>query len=152
MASDAKITLTSKGKKAVFSLLEAKKIFDNAARHGLLLVGKKVLKEARDGIKNPPKSGFFYKIRGRRHKASAPGQYPANTTGQLRRSVNFKVIGKDKMIFGAIAKHGLFMEKGTRFIEPRPFLARAAKDTEKEAAIIMKKALSEEIERSATRR
>lgn len=144
MARDG-IRLTSSSKQELDGLDKIKKTFQNGINHGLTRVGKLVVKFATAGIKNPPKTGVQ---RSGRNRASSPGEFPADQTGELRRSINFKVQGgSKKMIFGAKKLHGKFLEKGTRSIEPRPFIDRTVKDTNKQVEIILEKALDEEIKR-----
>lgn len=89
-------------------------------------------------ILKPPKTGRLYRIPGRkkRHRASAPGEPPANLKGNLRRGVDFIVEGSDKMTFGEKEPYGRILELGGRrtfsngnsvYIEPRPYLIRAVK-------------------------
>jgi hypothetical protein len=49
-----------------------------------------VAKEMKKSIITGSKSGRQYFIKGRRHQSSAPGQPPANSTGQLVRSIKVK--------------------------------------------------------------
>jgi len=83
------------------------------------------------------KTGRIYikRLNGRlvRHRASAPGEAPANFTGNLKKSVGYDVSGSDKLIFGAGGKkskvhYAKFLEQGTRKMQPRPFLKKAIED------------------------
>jgi len=135
--------------KRVFLGIEGTKdrIFETGIRRGLYRVGKKNLKDIRNGIKNPPKTGRFYNFKGRRKRASAPGEFPANRTGRLRRSTDFSVQGSKRMIIGAKAFYGPFLEEGTQIMEPRPFLIRVIRDNEKVNWNQMQESLKEEIKR-----
>lgn len=82
---------------------------DGAIRRGIrqtwFSFARDLTKEARKEILRKPKSGRTYvRIdragRRRRHVASAPGETHANITGELRRSVTWKVHGADSMDFG----------------------------------------------------
>lgn len=99
------------------------------ARIALYNIGKENVRFTRDIIKRGPKTGILYRIPGRkrRHRASAPGEAPANLTGTLRRGVNFKVKGSDQMEFGDTEIYGKFLEIGTRRMKPRPHLIKAVK-------------------------
>lgn len=100
----------------------------HGVRNGLSELGEILSKTAKDGITNPPKTGRYYKYKGRRHRASAPGEYPANRSGELRKSVIFIVKGREKLIFGAgggKAYYAKYLEKGTVFMAPRTFLEKA---------------------------
>jgi HK97 gp10 family phage protein len=116
-------------------------------RVGLFQVGKFVVKVARDGIKTGPKTGRVYKFKSRNKRASSPGEYPANRTGKLRRSVDFTVEGFKKMRFGAGKEYGKFLETGTRNMEPRPTLKKTVDKTASATKNILQKSLNEEIKR-----
>jgi hypothetical protein len=74
--------------------------FYNGFILGLKDIGAELVDTADEGIRNPPKSGRVYHIKGRIHQASAPGQYPANISDTLRNSLDFTISGL-KMRFGA---------------------------------------------------
>lgn len=109
-------------------------------RRGLLDVGPEIEREVVRLIKSPPKTGKLYKIGGRIHQASAPGEAPADLTGELADSVGFTVSSPTQLIIGDRAPHGKWMEEGTddKRILPRPHLKPAAlsKAREVEQAII----------------
>lgn len=77
------------------------------------------------------KQGRYYRIRGRRHRASAPEQTAATITGHYERSVYTKVNGSDQMVFGADAHYAGYLEKGTVKMLPRPSLLNTIKKDEK---------------------
>ena len=52
---------------------------------------------------------------------SKPGAFPNVECGQLRNSMTFE-IKKLKALAGTNLKHGLYLEKGTSQMSPRPFL------------------------------
>lgn len=97
----------------------------NSSRRALYNIGKENTRFARQLIIRGPKTGRLYRIKGRkrRHRASAPGEAPANLTGNLQKKVNFIVNGHDEMQFGDQAPYGLFLELGTRKMKPRPHLS-----------------------------
>jgi len=59
------------------------------------------------------------------HRASAPGEYPANRSGALVRSVGVDVKNK-QLTFGEGADYAKYLEHGTRNMEARPHLRRSA--------------------------
>lgn len=81
---------------------------------------------------NKPKSGRKYKkykgIGGRRlskpafHTSSADGESPAVVTGELRKSVYFRVHSWDRVAIGATAKHAKPLEEGTKRIKKKNFI------------------------------
>jgi HK97 gp10 family phage protein len=106
-----------------------------AIRRGFYMFGKELVKASKAGILAGPKTGRVYKVRGRKRRASAPGEYPANQTGNLRSAINFSVNGDDELQFGAQeegskrdAKYAKFLENGTSRMRARPFLIRPLKE------------------------
>jgi HK97 gp10 family phage protein len=61
----------------------------------------------------------------RQHRASAPGEYAANLSGEYRKSFNFTVIGSSELIFGNSVSYAAYLEKGTKRMKPRPALQMA---------------------------
>lgn len=80
-----------------------------------------VAKEMKKSILTGSKSGRQYFIKGRRHQSSAPGQPPANSTGQLVRSIKVKKINNGQEIT-IDANYAAFLEYGTSKMRPRPFI------------------------------
>lgn len=78
-------------------------------------------------ILSQPGGGRVYRRGGVTHTASLPGDPPAPDTGALRRSIGFQITGPGRVGVGveAGAPYWRFLEFGTRFIEPRPFLRPA---------------------------
>lgn len=114
-----------------------------AIRRAFYFSGKDLVKTSKAMIMEKPKHGRLYRLKknGRYvlHRASAPGEAPANFTGALKRSVDFTVSGADKMIFGSRlyfpdrkgmpsgVKYGGYLELGTKKIAPRPYLESSIK-------------------------
>lgn len=101
-------------------------------RRGLFKAGHILTKTLKNEILRGTKSGRIYKIRrGRRtvnHRASAPGETPANRTGALRKSAGFQIHGTEKLEFGyreGSADYSPFLETGTSRMAPRPGLKNA---------------------------
>jgi len=110
-------------------------------RQGFFRLGKDLVKDARQLIIKGPKTGRLYRLPGRkkRHRASAPGEPPANRTGALQRSIDFQIHGADSMEFGSnpnanllaraaapagasISVYPAALEFGTGRMAPRPYL------------------------------
>ena len=109
-------------------------------RQGFFQLGSELKKTANRQILKKPKSGRTYLIRRgktrRRHVASAAGESPANISGEYRRSINFKLIGSTKLIFGAgnsDVPYADFLETGTKNMESRPGLGNAVKSVQRNA-------------------
>lgn len=97
-------------------------------RQGLYKFGSLLRDDIRIEILKKPKSGKEYLVRrgGRRfrHIAAADGETPANISGKLRRSVDFKVSGANEMQFGYdnSVDYGKYLEQGTRKMGAKPGL------------------------------
>lgn len=83
------------------------------------------------------RSGRVYRVpgTGRSYVASAPGEAPAVRLGGLRRSVRAKVERRRGEVLGEVGTdldYGLFLERGTRRMAPRPWLGKTYEE-EKEA-------------------
>lgn len=75
-----------------------------------------------------PKTGRVYwkgKRRNIAHQASAPGEAPAVDQGQLWNSITAFLVRATTGVLAVGAAHGKFLEGGTRFMEPRPFIEPA---------------------------
>lgn len=75
-------------------------------RKGMFFMGRDLVKTAQSKILDQPKTGEVRIIRrGKtkrrvRHRASAPGEAPANLSGGLRRSIGFNIQGHSQLEFG----------------------------------------------------
>jgi HK97 gp10 family phage protein len=62
-----------------------------------------------------------------RNQRSLPGEYPGRDTGRLQESVYYTIStqgGRTIGHVGATAPYAMFLEKGTRNMEARPFLSQ----------------------------
>jgi len=103
--------------------------------NALYEIGAEVVRETRRLIENGPKTGRIYSFRGGRHQASAAGEAPADRTGRLAASGDYRVRNWQEMTVGETAEYAGYLENGTRGrIAPRPHLIRAvnsrARDTQ----------------------
>lgn len=110
-----------------------------ASRRALYEYGSLLRKKLRDDIKDKNKSGKVYTIyrRGKRKRtytSSAPFETPANRTGKLRNSTEFKVEGDYRMRFGYdnSVDYGKYLEKGTSKMLPRTGLKNTIDKTQKQ--------------------
>lgn len=154
-----KITIDAGGKnKQVFlQLAKINKLTEDGVRRAYYQMGKTFRKYASEKILGGPKSGRIYsRGNGHKHQASAPGEFPANDKGNLRRSLNFLVTGSEKLTFGAggerrtkdservdkktgkkksyksriiyKAPYAKFLETGTPKMKPRSYLLRTIQE------------------------
>lgn len=128
------ITKRSKGSKKLGSIA---KYTRKAIRRVWFDLGKDLKASAMKEIARKPKSGRVYRIRGPsgdviRHVSSAPGETHAEITGDLRRSLDYKVSGSgETMKFGYLKNpppYAAAVEFGTKNMEPRPTLDNAWND------------------------
>jgi hypothetical protein len=71
-------------------------------------------------INQGPKTGRIYKRGGVVHQASAPGEAPANDTGQLQASIQSNRIDRARYEVTTPLKKAGYLEYGTRHMAPRP--------------------------------
>jgi HK97 gp10 family phage protein len=74
-------------------------------------------------INQGPNTGRFYtsKVANKQHQASAPGEAPATDSGQLVSSIYWEQDGTTAYVGSPLMK-AVYLEFGTRKMEPRPFL------------------------------
>ena len=122
---------------------ESTRLTEFGLRKAWFAVGKDLLKSANKAVLAKPRKGRLYIFRGprggrRRHRASRPFESHANLTGKLRKSMQWKVRGRD-LDFGygvANAKapdYAPFVENGTTRMEPRPTLKNAIEENKRNA-------------------
>ncbi|HDY66295.1 hypothetical protein LCGC14_2350720 [marine sediment metagenome] len=127
----------SNNRKIELQIEGLKKSTRKGIRKAFYFIGKDLVADARKSILDKNKSGIVYTIfkNGRRfnHVSSAPGQAPANLTGDLRKSVDFKVHGIDRLEFGADTPYAKALELGNPAgnLEKRPYLIAAIQKNEK---------------------
>ena len=94
------------------------------------LAADKMAKEMKNSILSGAKSGRQYYVNGARHTASAPGQPPANITGELVRSIKVTK-ERNKSTINISKNYAIFLEFGTSKMRPRPFIIPAFLKTKK---------------------
>jgi hypothetical protein len=120
------------------------------AREGVTQVAEWIRKEAVRRIEDPPKTGrwyvgFPYRVGLPPHRASAPGESPADDFGNLKRSGRVEVessrlqasvsFGGDAVDYAADLEFGSFGTETT--IEARPFLRPSVAEARKVTKQIM---------------
>ena len=142
---EARILLNPRSHKAILSIKQCKERNLKGIRQAFYKIGKDLKATTNKLILEKPKGGKVYRVRRGsriiRHKASAPGEAPANLTGNLRKSLDFNVVGADRLTFGyrqafpanprtkaAISGgvfYGKWLELGTRKMSERPGLLKS---------------------------
>jgi HK97 gp10 family phage protein len=90
----------------------------------------KMVENMKTSILSGAKSGRQYYKNGGRHTASAPGQSPANQTGDLVKSIKVSK-SKNKATISISKNYAVFLEFGTSKMRPRPFILPAFQKTKK---------------------
>ena len=91
-------------------------------------------KEMKKRIKTGAKSGKTYG----NHTSSAPGQSPANWTGELVNSISAINEGKNSKVI-VNANYAEFLELGTSKMRPRPFILPSIQKIKKDLAERLKR-------------
>lgn len=135
------ISKTDQTKYALMKIKNLQFVTAQGVRRALYLAGKDMVKTSR-AMMMEPKSGKPILVRmgrtgklknSRLHIQSAPGEAPAIITGTLKKSVDFNVVGTNKIEFGAkdSVSYGGFLEDGTSKMEKRPYLKPSIEKNEK---------------------
>ena len=132
------LTPDKDNKKVEVMLGRLEKHSQRGIRQGFYQLGADLRTSVRkDILDKTGKTGRTYVVQrgGRRlrHRASAPGEFSANLSGELRGSIGFNVRGWRQLHFGAGAKHGAFQEEGTSRMRPRENLGMTVDKNEKNA-------------------
>ena len=111
-----KISIIERGQtgRVLVNIGKIKNLFNEGIRNAFFDQGDRNVKYARKEILKRNKTGRLYKIGNKLHRASAPGEFPANLSGKLRRGIDYTVRGHNQMEFGDRAKHGVYLEMGTK--------------------------------------
>jgi len=139
-------------KRAYKSIENANRAFFKGINRAFNIMGKEIDRERRRLILEPPKTGRIYRIRGRTHQASAPGEAPANLTGGLVRSGDHKVSGLflrggEKKVNGK--DYPKFLEYGTSKMSPRPHVIKAINSKRRDTRLALLEAVDLFIKKSA---
>lgn len=146
-----RVSLDPKSQKAFIHIENSGRAAKEGVRQAFYKLGKDLKATANKLILDGPKTGRTYLIRigGRlkRHQASAPGEAPANLTGNLRKSIGFDVRGSESMEFGSrsgppaagispkqnVAAYSKYLEVGSSKIAPRPYLKPSIEENSRNA-------------------
>lgn len=121
-------------------------------RQGFFRLGSNLKKELNRQVLAKPKGGRLYRLRtksGRRrnHRASAPGETPANLTGNYRRNIGFQLKGTSELEFGIRdgAPYAEFLEEGTPRMAARPGVTNAVQEGQRNAQLFLESSLNNEL-------
>lgn len=134
-------------RKVKVKILKSDSIFKTGIRNALFEIGRENVRHTRRLIRDPNKNGRIYRIKGRIHQASAPGEAPANLSGKLAKTMGYNVRGSKEMEFGDKEEYGKYLELGTKNqdgsirMKRRPHLEKTVDDRGNENAAILLKAV-----------
>jgi hypothetical protein len=99
---------------------------------------------AQQSVLRGPKTGRVYK-RGKKltHRASAPGEAPANDLGFLAQSIKIEITQQNTVSLRALAPYAIHLEYGSRKMAARPFLRPAGEMASRQAKDIYDAYISE---------
>lgn len=83
-------------------------------------VATNAMSDAKKAIKDGAKTGRIYRRGNIEHRASAPGESPANDTGTLINSIYYKQNTKLQATIGSRLNYAYYLEYGTFKMKPRP--------------------------------
>ena len=95
-------------------------------RKALRKAGRNMEREVVYLLLTPPKTGRIYPLRGAKHRASAPGEAPANRTGKLIQSLYSQVRSCTELEIGETEPYAIYLEEGTSKMAPRPHVYKVA--------------------------
>ena len=138
----AEFKIKDKSRKVIVKMENLSQLTNQSMRQAWFRVGKDLIKTAKTHILASDKAGILYGVvrRGGKkrlvklrsglptHRASAPGQPPANLNSDLRKSLDFKIRGTRQLTFSANTPYARRLELGGGAIAKRPYLIRSAKD------------------------
>jgi HK97 gp10 family phage protein len=133
-------------------LIRLKKAVDAQTAKELYLSGLRIEEHAKESIMEGGKTGRVYK-KGKKgktlHRASAPGEAPANDTGRLVNSIRTEAKGNGKTVHikagggSKAVKYAVDLEFGTEKMAPRPFMRPALKKAKPEIEKLMRRAVKD---------
>ena len=96
-------------------------------REVLRKAGVNIEREVVNMLISPPKTALIYPLKGALHRSSAPGEAPANRTGNLIQSLYSVVKSANELEIGETARYAGYLEDGTSKMLPRPHLGVVAR-------------------------
>lgn len=143
------ISIDTKSQRILDNLKFHAKKAEKGAIKGLWFVGRDVINDIKSEIKDKEKkTGRVYVYKGRTHIASAAGEYPANRSGSLRKSMGFEVKGLNLEIGARDSiDYGKYLEKGTKRMRPRPYIDRTFQKNRLKSLDIIGKEIEKEIKK-----
>lgn len=97
-------------------------------------IGREVVVDVKTQMTTKNKTGRVYRVgtglngnvlkNSRLHRASAGNEYPAVRSGNLRKSMYYKVRSYNTVVIGNSARYAKYLENGTSKLQPRKLVKR----------------------------
>ena len=141
-----------KNDRVFVQLFESDDRTSRGIRQGFFRLGARLKQEMNKEVLKKNKSGRVYTRkdkagRRRRHRASGPGQTPANRTGNYRKNIGFQIRGTRQLEFGVRngADYAGFLERGTSKMKARPGVGNAVIATTRDARGFFESSIQSEL-------
>jgi hypothetical protein len=135
------------------SVFNAEHIINKGIRKAWFVVGSENIKHTRRLFALPKRGEWYTKPDGKTvHRASAPGEPPANWSFKLSNTMKYVVRSHTQMEFGAQMFYGKYLEEGKKTDRnfKRPFLAVTVREREKDNELIMNGYVNNEIRKNTS--
>ena len=142
-----KVTVNAKSRKTLIEIGKSSKKIEKGIRNAFYEIGKENQRYLQRRILAKDKTGKIYPYKGGSHRASAPGEFPANRSGNLRKSVGYVLQGSSSLEFGVEAEYGKYLEEGTKHIKPRKLVGETAREKQRDAVNAFLKHTDKEIKK-----
>lgn len=134
---DISVKVDKRSERVLLDIGNAPRKIKRQLKPALNEIGALVGRENKRLITSGKRSGRVYNIAGRTHVASAFGEAPANITGRLHKSYDYRVSSWHTMKVGEGADYAKFLEDGTKFMKPRQHVILAINNTSGDAVNIL---------------
>lgn len=115
------IELSPRSKPTLDKIYSTDKRIQQQVQQTFNKIGNTLVRKARNQMALSPATGRRYFYKGQLHIASSPFKAPRNLSGALSKGIASDA-SSDSMRFGHTISYGLFLEKGTKKMYPRPVL------------------------------
>ncbi len=106
-------------------LLKQSKDIVSAADKALSQIAEITANYAKRNIQRGARSGRLYKRGGKIGQRSRAGEWPKTDTGLLVSTINNQKLKPLKYEVGSALRYSIWLEEGTQYMAPRPWLTRA---------------------------
>lgn len=134
-------------KKQLDALEKAQSYIATGIKNALHEIGLDAARSLSDSINNQSRNGRTYFINGTPYEASAPGEFPANRTSKLKKSMNYITRGNSEVEWGSESPYAGFLEDGTSKMAPRALVQETYRLKKAHHAVILESEVDNAIKR-----